>query len=77
MGVNVCQAASSRNTAENMGIVLSHTRLQRGSSLGRWVMTQRSRHDELDSDRISRLESIGFIWELLDHEWEDMFAKLA
>jgi hypothetical protein len=44
--------------------------------LGRWVMSQRSRHDELDSDRISRLESIGFIWEPLDHQWEDIFAKL-
>jgi hypothetical protein len=22
------------------------------------------------------LQSIGFVWNLLDHQWEDMFAKL-
>jgi hypothetical protein len=33
---------------------------------------QRGRHDELDSDRISRLESVGFIWNPLDLQWEEM-----
>jgi hypothetical protein len=28
--------------------------------------------DGLDSDRISRLESIGFIWNPLDLQWEEM-----
>jgi hypothetical protein len=40
--------------------------------LGHWVKTQRGRHDELDSDQISRLESIGFIWNPLDLQWEEM-----
>ena len=36
----------------------------------------RSRRDDLDSDRISRLESIGFVWDAFDKQWEEMFAKL-
>ena len=45
-------------------------------SLGIWVNNMRSRRDDLDSDRISRLESIGFVWDPLDKKWEDMFVKL-
>ena len=36
----------------------------------------RSRRDELDSTRRERLESIGFVWDALDQQWEEMFAKL-
>ena len=39
-------------------------------------MTQRGRRDELDTERISRLESIGFVWNIYDQQWEEMFAKL-
>jgi hypothetical protein len=45
-------------------------------SLGRWVNTQCRRRGKLDSDQITRLESIGFIWDPLDRQWEEMFAKL-
>ena len=31
-------------------------------SLGLWVTRQRSRREHLDSERIARLESIGFVW---------------
>jgi hypothetical protein len=39
---------------------------------------RRRRRQEFDPDRIgrSRLESIGFVWDANDHQWEDMFAKL-
>jgi hypothetical protein len=45
-------------------------------SLGTWVMTQRKIRDELDSDRHSRLASIGFVWDAFDQQWEEMFEKL-
>ena len=45
-------------------------------ALGKWVSNQRSKRDHLDSDRISRLESIGFVWDAWDLQWEEMFAKL-
>jgi hypothetical protein len=45
-------------------------------SLGRWVSKQRSGRDELDSTRQTRLESIGFVWDADDQQWEEMFARL-
>ena len=36
----------------------------------------RSGRENLDSERISRLEAIGFVWNPLDKQWEEMFAKL-
>jgi hypothetical protein len=33
-------------------------------SLGNWVFNQRKRHHEASADRIERLESIGFVWEI-------------
>mmetsp|Transcript_8864 Transcript_8864/g.16048 ORF Transcript_8864/g.16048 Transcript_8864/m.16048 type:complete len:108 (-) Transcript_8864:88-411(-) len=41
-----------------------------------WVTIMCNRRDKLDSDRIARLESIGFIWNPLDQQWEEVFAKL-
>jgi hypothetical protein len=43
-------------------------------SLGRWVNNMRIRHDQLELDRISRLESIGFVWSPFDQQWEEMFS---
>jgi hypothetical protein len=45
-------------------------------SLGIWVASMCNRRDKLDSDRIARLESIGFIWNPLDQQWKEMFATL-
>jgi hypothetical protein len=45
-------------------------------SLARWVSKQRFRRDKLDPTRRERLESIGFVWNLFDQQWEEMFAKL-
>jgi hypothetical protein len=41
-----------------------------------WVVNTRTRRGELDSDRIARLDLIGFVWNARDHQWESMFAKL-
>ena len=45
-------------------------------SLGDWVHNMRCRRKDLDSERFSRLESIGFVWDAFDKQWEEMFAKL-
>jgi hypothetical protein len=45
-------------------------------ALGDWVSYQRQGRDNLDSERVARLESIGFVWDALDRKWEEMFAKL-
>ena len=45
-------------------------------SLGDWVIVQRRRRANLDSQRKGRLGSIGFVWDAHDHLWESMFAKL-
>ena len=35
-----------------------------GNTLGTWVRTQRQMRDDLSPDRISRLDTIGFIWDV-------------
>ena len=46
--------------------------------LGVWVGTQRGNYQKgnLSKDRIIRLENIGFVWERLDSQWEEMFIAL-
>jgi hypothetical protein len=48
-------------------------------ALGKWVTRQRSeqRRGELSSDRIVRLEALGFVWDPHDAFWEERFAELA
>ena len=58
------------------GDCLVPQRYEKDPSLGNWVMTQRRRRDKLDSDRKGRLESVGFVWNAIDQQWENMFAKL-
>ncbi|MFQ5714547.1 MAG: Helicase associated domain protein [Candidatus Scalinduaceae bacterium] len=44
--------------------------------LGTWVGTQRTRKAKLSKDRIKHLDDIGFIWDQLEAQWEEMFAAL-
>ena len=44
-------------------------------SLGTWVRTQRQGRNDLDPGRISRLESIGFVWDPLEEQWEEMLPS--
>ena len=37
---------------------------ENGYSLGNWVRSQRKKRDKLNSEQISRLDSLGFIWEV-------------
>jgi predicted helicase len=46
--------------------------------LARWVSHQRKYYRDgiLSENRIKRLEDIGFVWELLESNWEEMFDEL-
>eukprot|EP00957_Ditylum_brightwellii_P170343 12966008-Ditylum_brightwellii.AAC.1 len=52
---------------------------ERNKSLGQWVSTQRVSYKKntLRSDRIQQLSSIGFIWDLLEHAWNEKFDQLC
>ena len=44
----------------------------------RWVSTQRifKKRGKLSTDKIRRLDEIGFVWDLLDEQWESRFNEL-
>ena len=46
-------------------------------SLGRWCAKQRDERNTLTQDRIARLETLGFVWEPYDVQWEAAFAELV
>jgi hypothetical protein len=52
--------------------------LRRGvtKTLGNWVAYQRIYKSKLSAERITKLDSIGFIWTPLQAEWEQMFDAL-
>ena len=47
--------------------------------LARWVTKQRHERvkETLSEDRIRRLDELGFVWDLEDARWEEMFAVLV
>jgi hypothetical protein len=47
-----------------------------GVNLGSWVTFQRYNRKEITTERIHRLESLGFVWEPVDQKWEDAFTAL-
>ncbi|WP_082192338.1 DEAD/DEAH box helicase [Chlamydia suis] len=53
-------------------------RYPQNPSLGVWVGDQRERFKKgkLAEDRIARLEEIGFVWDVLEEEWEENFLEL-
>ena len=48
------------------------------NQLGIWVNTQRQfyRNEALSVDQIERLESIGFVWDVLDMQWMKNYNQL-
>jgi superfamily II DNA or RNA helicase len=46
--------------------------------LGAWVGTQRGERgrDRLSPERINRLDGVGFIWDVTDARWEEMYTAL-
>ena len=52
-----------------------------GLQLGTWVNNQRSnfntKNSQLTTDRINRLNSIGFVWNFHDAQWIEMYDRLV
>ena len=50
-----------------------------GKPLGRWVARQRRMFSENDikQERVDKLNKIGFIWSLVDKNWEDNYQLLV
>lgn len=47
-----------------------------GFKLGQWVSVQRTQKDSMPPQRKQRLDDLGFIWDVLAHNWEEGFSKL-
>ena len=47
-----------------------------GFKLGSWVSRQRRNRGNLTADQTARLDSLGFVWDVLEANWEDGFACL-
>ena len=45
-------------------------------ALGTWVQKQRSNKVRLPDDKVKRLNSIGFVWDPLNDQWEARFSEL-
>ena len=46
--------------------------------LGSWAGWQRKNYQKeiLSTDRIKRLEDVGFVWDSLESQWKEMFTML-
>ena len=49
---------------------------QGGIKLGRWVSTQRIEFKQLSRGRISRLNSLGFVWDTIAKQWDENYCAL-
>jgi hypothetical protein len=49
---------------------------ENGYELGRWVNKQRTKKEEMSTERRTRLETLGFIWDTLSDQWEEGFTHL-
>ncbi len=51
---------------------------EKNKQLARWVKSQRILYldNQLDKDRIERLEDLGVVWKRLESQWEEMFDAL-
>ena len=55
------------------------SRCEDDPGLGNWVRKQRQLYNKnkLTKDRINRLNSIGFVWNLLNPSWNEMYERLV
>ena len=45
--------------------------------LARWVLKQRSKRGKISSDKIKRLDELGFVWDPFLQAWETRFQELV
>jgi len=63
---------------EEFGDCLPRDKSQyRDYNLGSWVTSQRCSKEQLTPKRLNRLNELGFIWDVLDHQWEDAYRYMA
>ena len=52
--------------------------IEDGYPLGSWVGVQRrNKSEQLSVDRLRRLDALGFVWDLINHQWEEGFRHLT
>jgi Fe2+ transport system protein FeoA len=49
---------------------------ENGFALGQWVSRQRQSKDTLSLKRRQRLDELGFVWDILERDWEEGFNHL-
>jgi superfamily II DNA or RNA helicase len=47
-----------------------------GYDLGQWVAVQRRTSNSMPSERLKRLEALGFVWSQIDYAWDQGFDHL-
>jgi hypothetical protein len=50
--------------------------MENGENLGTWVSRQRRNRSQLSSEQVGRLDSLGFIWDVLTNQWEAGYKAL-
>jgi superfamily II DNA or RNA helicase len=47
-----------------------------GYSLGRWINKQRMQKNSIPTERKERLEALGFVWNVIEQQWEEAYEAL-
>ncbi|MDA8646811.1 Helicase associated domain protein [Porticoccaceae bacterium] len=48
-----------------------------GFGLGKWVNRQRTHKERLSQEQVKRLEDLGFVWDVLQYQWDKGFQELV
>jgi hypothetical protein len=51
--------------------------IEDGYRLGQWVAVQRQAKPDLTEDRLRRLDELGFVWNVLEEQWESGYVALV
>ena len=73
---NYSELVSYKNEFGNC-LVPANYNTKLGVALAAWITTQRNRRDELTYERLKRLDELGFVWNVLDFQWEKAYADMA
>lgn len=55
---------------------VTQSHIEGSFQLGQWVRSKRQNKATLSLEKLVQLEAIGFVWDVLLHEWEESFRKL-
>jgi hypothetical protein len=57
--------------------LVQHDHKESDFRLGRWVGVQRLRGDTISEERRQKLDKLGFVWDVLEANWEEGFTYLT